>query len=155
MVLLLYMVLIETLKWYKGDNMFLTDVVGLSKYSKVELSAYMKREFGYDLWPALYFSDEACRVSDLMDRFEFMFVGFYTYSQLGWGNPKFYIPLCRRNVDTIQLVRNFQTNDTHYVKVGSKMSKLLTDIYNALEGPIPRLCDIYLRYNRPSVEEVN
>ena len=25
MVLLLYMVLIETLKWYKGDNMFLTD----------------------------------------------------------------------------------------------------------------------------------
>ena len=133
MVLLLYMALIETLKWYKGDDMFLTDVVGLSEYSKVELSAYMKRESGYYLWPALYFSDEACRVSDLMDRFEFMFVGFYTYSQLGWGNPKFYISLCKRmNVDTIQFVRNFQTNDTHYVKVGSKMSKLLTDIYNAI-----------------------
>ena len=51
---LLYMVLIETLKWYKDDNMFLTDVVGLSEYLKGELSAYMKREFGYDLWPALY-----------------------------------------------------------------------------------------------------
>ena len=92
MVLLLYMVLIQTLKWYKGDNMFLKDVVGLSQYSKGELSAYMKREFGYNLWPALYFSDEACRVSDLMDRFKFPFVGFYTYSQLGLGNPKFYIP---------------------------------------------------------------
>ena len=131
------MVLIETLKWYKGDNMFLTDVVGLSEYSKGELSAYMQREFGYDLWPALYFSDETYRVSDLMGRFEFVFVGFYSYSQLGWGNPKFYIPLCRRNVDTIQFLRNFQTNDTHYVKVGSKMSKLLTDIYNAMEGAIP------------------
>ena len=119
-----YMVLIETLKWYKGDNMFLTDVIGLSEYSKGVLSAYMKREFGYDLWPALYFHDETYRVSDLMDRFEFMFVGFYTYSQLGWGNPKFYIPLCRRNVDTIQFVRNFQMNATHYIKAGSKMSKL-------------------------------
>ena len=44
-----------------------------------------------------------------------------------------------------KFVRNFQTNDTHYVKVGSKMSKLLTDIYNAIEGAIPQLCDIYLR----------
>ena len=149
------MVLIETLKWYKGDNMFLTDVFGLSEYSKGELSAYKKREFGYDLWPALYFSDKACRVSDLMGQFEFVFVGFYTYSQLGWGNAKFYIPLCRRNVDTIQFVCNFQTNDTHDVKVGSKMSKLLTDIYSAMEGAIPRLCDIYLCYNRPLVEEVN
>ena len=122
------MVLTETLKWYKGNNMFLTDVFGLSEYSKGELSAYMKREFGYDLWPALYFRDEACRVSYLMDRFEFVVVGFYTYSQLGWGNPMFYIPLYRRNVDTIQLVCNFQTNDTHYVKVGSKVSKLVTDI---------------------------
>ena len=84
-----------------------------------------------------------------MDRFEFMFVGLYTYSQLGWGNPKFYIPLCRRNVDTIQFVRNFQTNAIHYIKVGSKMSKLLTDIYNEMVGAIPGLCDIYLRYNRP------
>ena len=45
MVLLLYMILIETLKWYKGDSMFLTDVIGLSEYSKGELSAYMKRGF--------------------------------------------------------------------------------------------------------------
>ena len=155
MVLLLYMVLIETLKRYKGDNMFLTDVVILREYSKGELSACMKREFGYDLWPALHFSGEACRVSDLMDRFEFAFVGFYTYSQLGWGNPMFYIPLCRRNVDTTQFVHNFQTNAIHYVKVGSKMSKLLTDIYNATEGAIQRSFDIYLLYNRPSVEEVN
>ena len=125
------------LKWYKGDNMFLKDGFGLSEYSKGEFLAYMKREFGYDLWPALYFSDKAYRVSDLMGRFEFVFVGFYTYSQLGWGNPKFYIPLCRRNVDTIQFVHNFQTNDSHYVKVGSKMSKLLTDIYNVMEGAIP------------------
>ena len=63
--------------------MFLMDAVGLSGYSKGELSAYMKREFGYSLWPALYFSGEACRVSDLMELFEFAFVGFYTYSQLG------------------------------------------------------------------------
>ena len=104
MVLLLYVVLIETFKWYKGDNMFLMDAVGLSEYSKGELSAYLKREFGYCLWPALYFSGEACRVNDLMDLFEFAFVGFYTYSQLGWSNPKFYIPLCRRNVITIQLI---------------------------------------------------
>ena len=83
MVLLLYKVLIEMLKWYKGNNMFLMDVIGLSENSKGELSAYMKRELGYDLWPALYFNDEAYRVSDLMDRFEFMFIGFYTYSQLG------------------------------------------------------------------------
>ena len=69
------------LRMVQSDNMFLTDVVGLSKYSKGELSAHMKKEFGYDLWPALYFSDEACRVSDLIDRFEFAFVGFYTYSQ--------------------------------------------------------------------------
>ena len=145
--MLLYMVLIETLKWYKGNNMFLMDVVGLSKYSKGELSAYMKTESGYDLWPALYFGGEACRVSDLMDRFEFVFVGFYTYSQLGWGNPMFYIPLCRRNIDTIQFIRNFQTNDIHYVKVGSKMFKFLTDICNATEGAIERSFDIYLRYN--------
>ena len=118
MVLLLYMVLIETLKWYKGDNMFLTDVIGLSENSKGELSAYMKREFGYDLWPALYFDNETYRVSDLMDRFEFMFVGFYTYSRLWWGNPKFYIPLHRKNVDIIQFVRKLQMNATHYVKVG-------------------------------------
>ena len=97
----------------------------------------MKREFGCDLWPALYFSDKACRVSDLMGRFEFVFVGFYTYRQIGWGNPKFYIPFCRRNVDTIQFILNFQTNDTHYVKVSSKMSKLLTDNYNVMEGVIP------------------
>ena len=77
------MVLIKTLKWYKGDNMFFTDVFGLSEYSKGELSAYVKREIGYDLWPALYFSDKACRATDLMDRFEFVFVGFYTSSQLG------------------------------------------------------------------------
>ena len=83
------MVLIETLKWYKGDKMFLTDIFGLSEYSKGELSEFMIREFCYDLWPALYFSDEACRVSDLMGRFELVFVGFYIYSQLGWGNPKF------------------------------------------------------------------
>ena len=79
MVLLLYMILIETLKWHKGDNMFLMDVIGLSEYSKGEFSAYMKTEFGYDLWPALYVNDKAYRVSDLMDQFEFMFVGFYTY----------------------------------------------------------------------------
>ena len=95
MVLLLYMVLIKMLKLYKGDNMFLMDVVGLSEYSKGELSAYMKREFGYDLWPALFFSDEVCRVSDLMDRFEFVFVGFYTYSQLGWVIQSFTYPFVR------------------------------------------------------------
>ena len=67
----------------------------------------------------------------------------------------FYIPLCRRNVDTMQFVRNFQTNDTLYVKVCSKMFELLTDIYNAIEGAIPQLCGIYLRYNKLSVEEVN
>ena len=78
MVLLLYMVLIETLKWYKGDNKFLTDVIGLSEYSKGELAAYMKREFGYDLWPTPYFNDKTYRVSDLKDRFEFIFLGFYT-----------------------------------------------------------------------------
>ena len=44
---------------------------------------------------------------------------------------------------------------TPIVKVGSKMSKLLTDIYNAMEEAIPRLCDIYLCYNQPSVDKVN
>ena len=32
--------------------MFLMDVISLSEHSKGELLGYMKREFGYDLWPA-------------------------------------------------------------------------------------------------------
>ena len=60
------MPVINVMKWYKGDDMPLTDVFRLSESTINKLSAWGKDNFGFSLYPMLVIKGHSCMVSDLI-----------------------------------------------------------------------------------------